>query len=67
MGAERFVSRSGTPAIIWSENGTIFIGAEKELREIVEKWNIVNIVAELAHKGIKRRFSPPSAPHQAGI
>ena len=53
MGVERFVSRRGTPAIIWSENGTIFIGAENELREIVEKWNIVNIAAELAHKGIK--------------
>ena len=27
MGVERFVSRRGTPAMIWSDNGTIFIGA----------------------------------------
>ena len=67
MGVERFVSRRGTPAMILSDNGTNFIGAEKELRESVKKWNIVNIAAELAHKGIKWRFNPPSAPHQYGI
>ena len=67
MGVERFVSRRGTPAMIWSDNGTNFIGAEKELRESIEKWNVVNIAAELAHKGIKWRFNPPSAPHQGGI
>ena len=31
MGVERFVSRRGTAAMIWSDNGTNFIGAEKEL------------------------------------
>ena len=67
MGFERFVSRRGTPAMIWSDNGTNFIGAEKELRECVEKWNTLNIAAELANKGIKLRFNPPSAPHQSGI
>ena len=39
----------------------------KELRESIEKWNVVNIAAELAHKGIKRRFNPRSAPHLGGI
>ena len=67
MRVERFVSRRGTPAMIWSDNGTNFIGAEKELRESIEKWNVVNIAAELARKGIKWRFNPPSAPHQDGI
>ena len=59
MGVERFVSRRGTPAIIWSDNGTNFIGAEKELRECMEKWNTLNIATELAHKDIKWRFNPP--------
>ena len=67
MGVERFVPRRGTPAMIWSDNGTNFIGAEKELRESIEKWNVVNIAAELAHKGIKWRFNPPSAAHQVGV
>ena len=58
MGVERFVSRQGTPAIIWSDNGTNFVGAETELRENIEKWNNINI---------KCSFNPPSAPHQSGI
>ena len=32
MGVDRFVSLRGTPAMIWSDNSTNFIGAEKELR-----------------------------------
>ena len=67
MGIEWFVSRRGTPAMIWSDNGTNFTGAEKELRESIEKWNVVNIAVELAHKVIKRRFYPFSGPHQGGI
>ena len=67
MGVERFISRRGTPAMIRSDNGTDFIGAEKELRECMKKWNALNINAELAHKGNKWRFNPPSAPHQGGI
>ena len=64
MGVERFVSRRGTPAMIWSDNGTNFVRAEEEHRESIAKWNIVNIAIELAHKGIKWRFNQPCAPHQ---
>ena len=67
MGLERFVSRRSTPAIIWSDNGTNFVGAEKELRENIEKWNTINIAVELAHKSIKWRFNPPRVPQQGGI
>ena len=66
-GAVRLPSGHTCPAIIWSDNGTNFVGAEKELRENIEKWNTINIAVELAHKGIKWRFNPPSAPHQSGI
>ena len=67
MGVERFVSRRGTFAVIWSDNGTNFVGAEKEPRENIEKWNTINITDELSHKGIKWRFNQPSAPHQGSI
>ena len=66
MWVERFVSRRGTPVMFWSDNGSNFIGAEKELRESNEKWTVVNIAFKLAHKGIKWRFNPPSASHQGG-
>ena len=52
IGVERFVSRRGTLAMIWSDNGTNFIEAEKELRECIEKWKTTNIAAELANNGI---------------
>ena len=61
------MSRRVTPAMIWSDNGNNFIGAEKELRESIKKWNVVNIAAELAHKRIKWMFNPHSAPLQGGI
>ena len=64
MGLERFLSRRGTPDYVWSVNGTNFVGSEKELREDNEMWNTIKIAAELAHKGIKWRFSAPSAPHR---
>ena len=66
MGLERFVCRRGTPAIIWSDIGTNFVGAKKEIRENIEKWISIKIAAELSQKNIKWRFNPPSAPHQGG-
>ena len=37
MEVERFMSSRGTPVMIWSDNGTYFIGADEELRESTEK------------------------------
>ena len=64
---EQFVPHRGTPAMIWSDNSTDFIGAAKELRECIEKRVMLNIAAELAHKGIKGRLCPPCALHQGGV
>ena len=67
IGVERFVSRRCTPTIIWSDNGANLVGAEKELRENIEKWNAIIIAVKLAHKDIKWRCNPSSAPHQGGV
>ena len=41
--------------------------ARKELHENIEKRKTINIARELAHKSIKWRLNPPSAPHHGGI
>ena len=67
LGVERFVSRRGTLDIIWSDNCTNFIGAEKEHHECTEKRNVRHIAAELAHEGYKWKFNQPNALQQDGI
>ena len=39
MGLERFIARRGKPNTIWSDNGTNFVGAEKELLACIKSWN----------------------------
>ena len=39
MGIERFIARHGTPSVIWFDNGTNFVGAEKELLNCIQSWN----------------------------
>ena len=65
MGIERIIARRGTPSVIWSDNGTNFVGAEKELLNCIQSWN-GQAPPELAKKGIKLKFNPPVAPHQGG-
>ena len=42
----RFFAIRGTPAVMISDNGTQFVGAEKELKEMVKGWKL----AELRHR-----------------
>ena len=65
MVVERFIARHGTPTIIMSDNGTNFVGAQKELLACVESWNKLAPTV-FVQKGIKWKFNPPSAPHHGG-
>ena len=67
MGIERFVSRRGIPAVIWSDNGTNFVATEKELLHNVLNWNQQAITESMVKKGINWKFNPPSAPHHGGV
>jgi len=58
----RFSARRGKPATIWSDNGTNFVGAQRELATYTK-----NIEAQLANEGINWRFNPPASPHFGGL
>lgn len=64
----RFSSRRGVPAHIYSDNGTNFVGAEKELKEFFTNSDVHSTVTrKLGDDGISWHFLPPSAPHQGGL
>lgn len=64
----RFCSRRGLPLSMYSDNGTTFVGAEKELatayRAALRDPNFLN---RTAIDNISWHFIPPSAPHFGGI
>ena len=64
-GIERFIARRGVPNVIWSDNGTNFGAADKELLEATRRWNEY-APAALLTKGIRWKFNPPSAPQHGG-
>ena len=61
MDIEQFIARRGTPSTIWSDNGTNFAGAEKELLACIKSWNSMAPTI-FAHKGVTWKFNPPGAP-----
>ena len=62
----RFVARRGQVTEIVSDNGTNFIGGERELREAIQAWNNEQINDFLLQKGISWSFNPPGASHHGG-
>jgi len=64
----RFIARRGLCDNIYSDNGTNFVGAEKELREtILEGKSVKRISSFATQQGINIHFIPPCSPHMGGI
>ena len=63
----RMTSRRGRPTEVLSDNGSNFVGAERELRELVEALDQKKIEKSTADEGIKWTFIPPLAPHFGGV
>lgn len=66
---KRFIARRGKPTKLFSDNGSNFIGADRELKQLVERLKSDEnlILAELAQEGISWSFIPPSSPHFGGL
>ena len=63
----RFVSRRGQVAQIRSDNGTNFVGAERELREALAALNQDRMKGVLLQDGIHWSFNPPTGSHHGGV
>ena len=67
MAVRRMMARRGRPANIWSDNGTSFVGTEKELREALKCLDSERIGDQLSSERVQWHFNPPSSPHFGGV
>ena len=63
-----FISRRGKPSLIWSDNGTNFTGASRELRELccdfLKQQKTQQEISEFCScQAIRWKFIPEHAPH----
>ena len=67
----RFIARRGIPSHVYSDNGSNFVGANNQLRELFVLCNaepFQNAVSDCASRlNIKWHFNPPLSPHFGGI
>ena len=67
----RFVSRRGYPSLLWSDHGSNFVGANRELKEIMNflKLQITqkNVSEFCSAKSVEWKFIPQRSPHFGGL
>ncbi|XP_025193649.1 uncharacterized protein LOC112593471 [Melanaphis sacchari] len=63
---DRFIARRGLPTDIFSDCGTNFIGADRQLRTLIESPDGQAAIAN-TRTACKWHFNPPSAPHFGGL
>ncbi|XP_018398110.1 PREDICTED: uncharacterized protein LOC108776097 [Cyphomyrmex costatus] len=68
---KRFISRRGAPNSIYSDNGTTFVGAARQLSELHKFLNLADtqerVIKHCNDLGITWHFIPPNAPHFGGL
>jgi len=62
---DRFVARRGLPQDIYSNCGSNFVGAAKQLKMLVNHPDNHNVLT--SHTPCSWHFNPPSAPHFGGL
>ena len=63
----RFMSRRGKPQEMRSDNGTNFVGGNRELQEAIDQWNQDKLHQHFLQQEIKWIPNPPKASHMGGV
>ncbi|XP_075151218.1 uncharacterized protein LOC142225329 [Haematobia irritans] len=63
----RFISRRGCPQNVYSDNGTNFTGASREIAKNFVEASKSNLVSHFVHQQLSWHFIPPGAPHMGGL
>ncbi|XP_055589329.1 uncharacterized protein LOC129741616 [Uranotaenia lowii] len=67
----RFIGRRSIPTDLFSDNGTNFVGARNQLKDLLanlrDRQHHQQITKECAEQGIQWHFNPPAAPHFGGL
>ena len=67
----RFMGRRGIPSTIWSDHGSNFIGAKREISELKQFFSDQQISGEISEfcstQNIEWKFIPEQAPHFGGL
>ncbi|XP_015119453.1 uncharacterized protein LOC107042782, partial [Diachasma alloeum] len=68
---KRFIARRGKPLHLYSDNGSNFIGAHNEIKELYallqSKSHNETVERRLGEHGISWHFTPPLTPHFGGL
>lgn len=68
---KRFISRRGNPTVIFSDNGSNFLGARNKLKELYDFFKnqstIDSFKNHLSSLEIQWKFIPPRSPHWGGL
>ena len=67
LALRRFITRVGLPKTMFSDNGTNFQCASKELKRLFKAINWNKVQEECSQKGIQWAFAVEAAPHTNGI
>ena len=63
----RMTARKGWPTKMLSDNGTNFVGAEKEIRELVSQLDHDQLQHMTSSRGVTWHWNPPQGPHFGGV
>ncbi|XP_058811023.1 uncharacterized protein LOC131675913 [Topomyia yanbarensis] len=66
MAIRNIFARSGVPAVIYSDRGTNFQGASKELQLALQELDDDRLMREFTTARTEWTFNPPASPHMGG-